>query len=167
VRPPTDPPGPAASFDPRRVAPGEYPAWEGALDLLNRDLAATLPDERPLRLLALPPYAPDEPESVYVALANGEWHGNCLEPESAADPAAALAAVTEAAQDTLTERLWQAWPVCPEHGLGMHPREDSDGSLAWWCAGGPRPRATPHLRAPVGALPAAAPRPRRTKRRPR
>ncbi|MCB5167317.1 hypothetical protein LG634_21050 [Streptomyces bambusae] len=154
--------------EPRPVESGTYPAWDGALALLNRDLAATLPDERPLRLLALPPFQPDEPDYVYVALANGEWHGNCLPPESAADPAAALAAVTEAAQDTLTERLWQAWPVCPDHRLGMHPREE-DSTLAWWCAGKPGRHALPHLHAPVGALDTTVRprRPHRKKHRPR
>ncbi|MEU8677164.1 hypothetical protein [Streptomyces sp. NPDC048560] len=73
--------------EPRRVLPGEYPLWDRALALLNRDLAVTLPGREPLRLLALPSDDADEPENVYVALANGEWHGNCLYPDSADDPA--------------------------------------------------------------------------------
>jgi len=137
--------------EPRRVSPGEYPGWDGALALLNRDLAATLPEQAPLRLLALPPYGADGPENVYVALANGEWHGNHLSPGSANDTASALAIVADAAQETVAERLWQAWPLCTAHNLGMHPR-DADGQLSWWCAGARSHRDPAHIRATVGAL---------------
>lgn len=155
---------PFDSPEPRRVSPGEYPMWDRALALLNRDLAATLPEQEPLRLLALPSYDADEPENVYVALANGEWHGNYLYPESVNDPAHALGSVAEAAQDTVTELLWQAWPVCAEHGLGMHPRDADDGQLAWWCAGERLRRGPAHIRAAVGALDTLV-RPRRPNRK--
>ncbi|MGW0970708.1 hypothetical protein [Streptomyces sp. NPDC002516] len=137
--------------EPRRVAPDEYPMWDQALALLNRDLAATLPEQEPLRLLALPPYDADGPEHVYVALANGEWHGNSLDPESQDDFAAALATVADAAQETVAERLWQAWPLCAAHDLGMHPK-DADGRLSWWCAGEGLRGGPAHVRAAVGAL---------------
>ncbi len=138
--------------EPRPVAPGEYPVWDAALALLDRDLAATLPEQEPLRLLAVPPHDPGGPEAVYVALANGEWHGNHLPPDPAEDPAFALAAVAEAAQDTVTERLRRAWPLCAEHDLGLHPRT-ADGTLSWWCAGGiPGAPGPAHPRAAVGAL---------------
>ncbi|MEV7156957.1 hypothetical protein AB0N77_20390 [Streptomyces misionensis] len=107
----------------------------------------TLPEQEPLQLLAVP----DEPENVYVALANGQWHGNPLHPEAADDPVSALASVADAAQETVTECLWQAWPLCAEHGLGMHPR-DADGQLSWWCAGEQLRRGPAHIRAAVGAL---------------
>jgi hypothetical protein len=149
--------------EPRRVSPGEYPMWDRALALLNRDLAVTLPEQEPLQLLALPPYDADEPENVYVALANGEWHGNYLYPDSADDPASALAIVADAAQETVTERLWQAWPLCTEHGLGMHPR-DEDAQLSWWCAGERLRRGPAHIRAAVGALDTFV-RPRRPNRK--
>ncbi|MDQ0934604.1 hypothetical protein [Streptomyces turgidiscabies] len=151
--------------EPRPVLPGEYPMWDGALALLNRDLAATLPEQEPLRLLALPSDDADEPENVYVALANGEWHGRYLYlyPDSADDPAIALAVVADAAQETVTERLWQAWPVCAEHDLGMHPR-DADGQLSWWCAGERLRRGPAHIRAAVGALDTFV-RPRRPNRK--
>jgi len=141
----------------RLVSPGEYPVWDQALALLNRDLAVTLPEQEPLRLLALAPHDAGEPEQVYVALANGEWHGNCLDPDWAADPAAALAIIADAAQDTVTERLWQAWPLCAEHGLGMHPRDADDGQLSWWCAGERSRRGPTHVRAAVGSLGLQAP----------
>ncbi|MGW3664666.1 hypothetical protein [Streptomyces sp. NPDC005141] len=137
--------------EPRRVSVGEYPMWDRALALLNRDLAGTLPEQEPLQLLALPPCDADEQENVYVALASGEWHGNCLYPDSEDDPASALAVVADAAQETVTELLWQAWPLCAEHDLGMHPRE-SDGQLSWWCAGERLRRGPAHIRAAVGAL---------------
>ncbi|WP_369033044.1 hypothetical protein [Streptomyces adonidis] len=149
--------------EPRRVPPGAYPEWDRALALLNRDLAVTLPEQEPLQLLALPPYDADEPEQVYVALANGEWHGNCLYPESADAPAAALAIVADAAQETVIERLWQVWPLCVEHSLGMHPR-DVDGQLSWWCAGERLRRGPAHVRAAVGALDTLV-RPRRPNRK--
>lgn len=107
-----------ALFDrpgPRRVSLGEYPMWDEALALLNRDLAVTLPEQEPLQLLALPSYEADEPENVFVAMANGEWHGNQLFPASAEDPADALANIADAAQETVAERLWHAWPLCAEH----------------------------------------------------
>jgi len=135
----------------RRVSRGEYPLWDEALAVLNQDLAVTLPEQGPLQLLAQPSYEAGEPEYVYVALANGEWHGSHLYPKTAEDPAHALAIVADAAQDTVAERLWQAWPLCVEHNLGMHTR-DVEGLLSWWCAGrrsGGRPG---HICAAVGAL---------------
>ncbi|MFJ4126323.1 hypothetical protein DLE01_42785 [Streptomyces sp. FT05W] len=143
-----------ALFDrsgPRRVPLGEYPLWDEALALLNRDLTVTLPEQEPLQLRALPSCEADGPENVYVALANGEWHGNQLYPESAEDPVHALANIADAAQETVAERLWQAWPLCAEHDLGMHPR-DSGGQLSWWCAGGRLGHGQAHIRAAVGAL---------------
>lgn len=89
----------------------------------------------------------DVPEDIYVTL-SGECHGNPLHPGSEADIAQALKAVADAAQETVTERLWQAWPLCAEHGLGMHPRE-ADGRLSRWCAG---EQGLAHIRGAVGEL---------------
>lgn len=149
----------------RRVLPGEHPLWDEALALLNRDLAATLPDQGQLRMLALPPYAQGEPESVHVCLADGRWHGNALpfpEPPGWADP---LADVADAAQETVVECLWRAWPLCAEHGIGMHPRE-SGGRLSWWCAGARGLPGSAHVRAAVGELDTLV-RPRRPHRKQR
>ncbi|KIZ16426.1 hypothetical protein [Streptomyces natalensis] len=137
--------------EPRRVSLGEYPLWDEALALVNRDLAVTLPDQGLLQLLGLPSYDEDVAEYVYVALANGEWHGNVVDPHSADNPLLALTAITDAAQETVTECLWQTWPVCDEHDLGMHPREAA-GQLSWWCAGGNIPSEPGHIRAAVGGL---------------
>ncbi|MFH8837075.1 hypothetical protein [Streptomyces sp. NPDC017868] len=151
---------------PRQVPLGAYPLWDEALALVNRDLAATLPDRKPLQLLGLPADEGDEgdeTEYVYVAMPNGEWQGNSLGPWSAGDPARALAAVADAAQETVTELLWQAWPLCGEHGIGMHPHE-ADGQVSWWCAGGTVPREPAHIRAAVGGLDAFV-RPHRPNRK--
>ncbi|MFI9585292.1 hypothetical protein ACIHCQ_26335 [Streptomyces sp. NPDC052236] len=86
-----------------------------------------------------------------------------LYPDSADDPASALAIVADAAQETVTECLWQVWPLCAEHGLGMHPR-DADGQLSWWCAGERLRRGPAHIRAAVGALDTFV-RPRRPNRK--
>ncbi|MFJ9866882.1 hypothetical protein [Streptomyces sp. NPDC101165] len=135
--------------EPRLVSAGEHPLWDEALAAVNRDLAVTLPQQRPLCLFAVP-WEEGEPDQVYVALANGEWHGNPLRaaPDTAAD---ALEAVADAAQETVSERLWQAWPVCSVHDLGMHIREVS-GRPSWWCAGTTDPQEPPHIRAAVGEL---------------
>ncbi|MEU2280747.1 hypothetical protein ABZ614_02045 [Streptomyces sp. NPDC013178] len=152
---------------PREVQAGEYPLWDEALALVNRDLAALLPDRGPLRLLALPPDEQDESERerVYVALPDGRWHGSDLCHGSEATITGALAAVAEAAQDTVMECLWQVWPVCAEHRVGMHPRRE-DGRPVWWCAGGREPRDPAHVRALVGELDALH-RPGRARREPR
>ncbi|MEU9309146.1 hypothetical protein [Streptomyces sp. NPDC048256] len=148
------------SFDtprPRTVAPGEYPVWDEALALINHDLSVLLPDSGPLRLVALAAWpeesADDEhaSEHVYVALPDGRWHGNDLPPDAGAGPGTALAAVAEAAQDTVLECLWQVWPVCAEHRLGMHPGQE-DGQAVWRCAGGNDEREPGHVQAPVGKL---------------
>ncbi|MFJ9319472.1 hypothetical protein [Streptomyces globisporus] len=155
-----------ASFDrpePRLVPPGEYPLWDEALAPLNRDLGRTVAEHGPLRLLTTPPCDEGEPECVYVALANGEWHGNPLYPDSAENLAVALVAIADVAQETITERLRRAWPLCTEHDLGVHPRE-ADGRLSWWCAGERRPSGGAHIRAAVGELDALL-RPRRPNRK--
>ncbi|GGR26174.1 hypothetical protein [Streptomyces aurantiogriseus] len=151
---------------PREVQAGEYPVWDEALALVNRDLAALLPDHGPLRLLALPPWDDldeSEREHVYVALPDGRWHGSDLWHGSEATLTSALAAVAEAAQDTVMECLWQVWPVCAEHRIGMHTRQE-DGRPVWWCAGGRGPGDPAHVRAAVGELDALH-RPRRARRK--
>ncbi|MCC5474222.1 hypothetical protein [Streptomyces barringtoniae] len=148
--------------EPRLVLDGEHPLWDEALAAVNRDLAATLPDQRPLRLIAYPEC--EDLDEVYVALSNGEAHGSPLTPVRSA--VEALMAVADAAQDTVTERLWRAWPVCTVHDLGMHPR-DVDGRPSWWCAGGARRGDPAHIRAAIGELDAVrrTPRPNRKRRK--
>ncbi|MCS0600812.1 hypothetical protein NX794_06145 [Streptomyces sp. LP11] len=151
--------------EPKFVAEGEHPLWDAALATVNRDLAVTLPDQEPLRLVACPGWEDDE-ELLYVALHSGESHGNFLGPETTPD--GALAVVAEAAQDTVMEMLWQVWPVCTLHGLGMHVAEDG-GRASWWCAGTSRPADPAHTRAAVGELDTIhrPRRPNRKRRKPR
>ncbi|MFF3204466.1 hypothetical protein [Streptomyces sp. NPDC002962] len=143
---------------PRTVEPGEYPVWDEALALVDHDLSALLPGRGPLRLVALPAWpqesADDEhaSEHVYVALPDGRWHDNDLPPDAGeGPPGSALAAVAEAAQDTVLECLWQVWPVCAEHRLGMHPGQEG-GRAVWRCAGGNDERGPGHVQAAVGKL---------------
>ncbi len=139
--------------------------------MVNRDLAATLPGQDPLILLEVPAGDEDSPggtggERVHVAMPDGRWHGNPVhpsdlddDPPELDDPATALAVVADAAQETLTELLWRAWPVCGEHGFGMHLRpagsagdryRGAAGPPVWWCRDGGH-----HDVSPVGELAAA------------
>ncbi|WP_220213756.1 hypothetical protein [Streptomyces shenzhenensis] len=130
---------------PRRAEPGEWPKLEAALAVVNRDLMATLPGQDALVLMIdsgwnLPPGGVDRGQ-VYVAMPDGRWQGNAVnpwdpeedDPLEPDDEATVLTVVAEAAQETVTELLWQVWPVCWEHKLGMHARPA--GTAADWYAG--------------------------------
>ncbi|WBO67816.1 hypothetical protein [Streptomyces camelliae] len=146
--------------EPRLVLAGGHPLRDEALAAVNRDLAVTVPGLPALRLIVCPD-ADDLDEQVYVALSDGEAHGTCLIPAEWAGEA--MTAVADAAQETVTERLWRAWPVCTVHDLGMHAR-DVDGTPSWWCAGGSRKGDPAHIRAAIGDLDTLHP-PRRPNRR--
>ncbi|WP_370092951.1 hypothetical protein [Streptacidiphilus sp. MAP12-20] len=99
------------------------PEWHDALDLVNRDLAATEPDVEPFALLL-------DDWGVRVGFASWGSQGNALPEESG------LPEIADAAQESATEYLWRAWPVCPAHELGMHVRpRPEDGVTVWWCRG--------------------------------
>ncbi|MDV9173714.1 hypothetical protein R6V09_26880 [Streptomyces sp. W16] len=130
----------------RRADLGEFPRLAAALDTVNRDFAATFPDREPLILMV---WSGDEDidEQTYVAMSDGTSHGNGIsEPDADAPDRVALDLVAEAAQETVMERLWQVWPVCPFHKIGTHPRPEgttadweygkSRGTrVVWWCRG--------------------------------
>ncbi|MFD3926865.1 hypothetical protein [Streptomyces sp. NPDC058614] len=118
--------------------------------MVNRDLMATLPGRDALILMA------DDRGQVYVAMPDGRWHGNSVtvdDPDDLEglaefdDAATVLTAVADAAQSTIMELLWQAWPVCWVHRIGMHPRPagtasdsypgetEATGPPVWWCRG--------------------------------
>ncbi|MER6068207.1 hypothetical protein ABT187_04995 [Streptomyces sp. NPDC001817] len=160
-------PSPFGLPDLRFVTTGEHPLWDEALAAVNRDLAVTLPEQRPLCLVAHPGLDEDEEdERVHVGFPDGYSHGNPL--WRAGSGAGALRVVAEAAQETVTERLWQAWPVCTLHGLGMHVTEDA-ARLSWWCAGVSRPGDPAHVRAAIGEMDTVhrPRRPNRKRRKPR
>ncbi|MFE9659534.1 hypothetical protein [Streptomyces sp. NPDC005955] len=162
--------------EPGPAAPGQWPELEAALAVVNRDLTATLPGQEALVLMVDPPWPPPQPGGgdrgqVYVAMPDGRWHGNAVneddpeegDPPGPDDAAAVLTAVADAAQSTVMELRWQVWPICPEHGIGMHPRpagttddwypgatDAEGGPPVWWCRGG---RGTDcHDVSPVGEL---------------
>ncbi|MER8234981.1 hypothetical protein [Streptomyces sp. NPDC094049] len=148
--------------EPHPVEPGRWPELEAALALVNRDLAATLPEQDPLILMLCPSTepvreSPVDHDQIYVAMPDGRWHGNpvhACDPEEDGVPpewdnrAAVLATVAEGAQETLMELLWQVWPLCSTHKIGMHAglagTGDSRypdgagpaGPAVWWCSGG-------------------------------
>ncbi|MFJ2788216.1 MULTISPECIES: hypothetical protein [unclassified Streptomyces] len=147
--------------EPHPVEPGRWPELEAALAVVNRDLSATLPDQDPLILMFSPsseptPRSPVDHGQVYVAMADGRWHGNSVhsydpeesDPPEQDDATTVLTVVAEAAQETVMELLWQVWPLCSAHKIGMHPRPagtangwypseaDPAGPPVWWCRGG-------------------------------
>ncbi|MFJ3897262.1 hypothetical protein [Streptomyces sp. NPDC090083] len=88
------------------------------------------------------------PVGAGVRLADGErlnWDGPIL-PNMCDDPAMALTSLAILIQESLLERTWQVWPVCPGHDLGVHASE-RDHEVVWWCAGDGG-----HMLAPVGEL---------------
>ncbi|MEU4107975.1 hypothetical protein [Streptomyces sp. NPDC027717] len=112
----------------RLLEPGSRPDLEAALDAVNRDLVATLPEAGPMRLMWTPSDEEDVPDQYHAALPDGRWHDGVTNPD-AAD-------IAEAAQETIQAVLWQVWPVCPEHGTGVHSGVGADERDVWWCRAG-------------------------------
>ena len=143
----------------RPAEPGEWPKFEAALAVVNRDVTATLPGQDGLILMVAPSGQPLPPSGidrgqVYVAMPDGRWQGNAVnadleedDPPEPDDAMTALSLVAGAAQDTIMELLWQAWPICREHNIGMHLRPagttddchgretDASSPEVWWCRG--------------------------------
>ncbi|MHA6760497.1 hypothetical protein [Streptacidiphilus sp. PAMC 29251] len=153
--------------------PDDHPAWRDALVLVNRDLAVSEPGLEPLALLDF------AENGIYVGLPSWGSQGNALFPSSdyheveadapAATPDQTLLTIADAGQESVMEYAWRAWPVCPVHLLGMHPRPDPDagGRASWWCRGRD---AAGHVEAAIGeltALPSADPRSKSERRRQR
>jgi len=115
---------------------------EEAMDLVNRDLAATGIHRRCL----LRVYDDDGlnwPVNAYVQAWDGRrGTAQGVHPGSGANPVWALVDVAEDAQDAIMHSLWAAWPLCPVHGLGAHAQEH-EGAAVWWCAGGGGHAVTP------------------------
>ncbi|MFI1709316.1 hypothetical protein [Streptomyces griseoruber] len=166
--------------EPGPAEPGQWPKLEAALAVVNRDVRATLPGQDELILMFDPPWQSSPPPEidwgqVYVAMPDGRWHGNPVnacdleegDPPEPHDMETVLTEVADAAQSTLMELLWQAWPVCQEHKIGMHPRPpgttddwyggetDAAGPPVWWCRGSLDGNG--HDVCPVGELAATLP----------
>ncbi|MFJ6843361.1 hypothetical protein ACIQRE_11885 [Streptomyces griseoluteus] len=111
--------------DPRPVDLAARPDLAAALDAVNRDLAATLPEAGPMRLMWTPSDDANIPDQYHAALPDGRWHDGVQDPDAAR--------IAEAAQETVQAVLWQVWPVCPEHRTGVHADAGADEPAVWWC----------------------------------
>jgi hypothetical protein len=106
---------------------------EQALAFVAADLRATGLDGQ-ARLVIL---EGGEPSHAYVQYDNSFGHTSGLAPRDGdeSNRAETLALVADELQDAVMESLCGAWPVCPRHQLGAHPRT-VDNQAVWWCKGG-------------------------------
>ncbi|MFF8837574.1 hypothetical protein [Streptomyces sp. NPDC015130] len=132
-------------FDPGfDLAPERLETLRAALRIVARDLATREIQGEP-EIEVLEDWFP---VGAGVRLANGErlgWGGPVL-PSMCDEPTTALANLAILIQESLLERTWRVWPVCPRHDLGTHGSE-RDGAAVWWCAGDGG-----HTLAPIGEL---------------
>ncbi|MFG1807417.1 hypothetical protein [Streptomyces sp. NPDC049040] len=135
----------AAGFEPGfTLAPERVETLRAALRVIARDLPTRGIEGEP-EIEVLEDWFP---VGAGVRLAGGEpldWGGLIL-PDMCDDPATALAALAVLIQESLLERTWQVWPVCPRHDLGVHGSE-REREAVWWCPGDGG-----HVPAPVGGL---------------
>jgi hypothetical protein len=132
----------------RPVGADEVPGFKRALGLVIADLARSWPQTTTAPVLELEILHDDHAgDGVSVRLPDRAWHANGGIPldrylNSGPDPVAAIA---EAAQETIMEFEKVVWPICATHGRGLHPRprahsQDEDyaaaGPAAWWCSAG-------------------------------
>ena len=132
-------------FDPGfDLAPERLETLRAALRIVARDLPTRGIEGEP-EIEVLEDWFP---VGAGVRLADGRrlsWGGHIL-PGVGDDPTMALTSLAIMIQESLLERTWRVWPVCPRHGLGVHGSE-RDGAAVWWCAGDDG-----HILAPVGEL---------------
>lgn len=121
--------------------PARLAALEQALDAVKADMRST-GLAGPVRLV-VPDWAGRR--SAFVEF-RGNGYGSTpgIAPQAGSNTVSALIAVADDAQDSVTEKLLEAWPVCPVHQLGAHAREH-DGAAVWWCNGNGG-----HVIAPIG-----------------
>jgi hypothetical protein len=63
----------------------------------------------------------------------GSWgDGKAIAPEEAVDLESALVAVADHLQGAIADADFKIWPVCPDHGLGLHPKQVGVEAV-WWC----------------------------------
>jgi hypothetical protein len=126
------------------LAPGRLETLRAALRVMARDLTTRGIEGEP-EIEVLEDWFP---VGAGVRLADGvrlNWGGPIL-PSMCDDPAVALTGLAVMTQESLLERTWRVWPVCPRHDLGVHGSE-RNGTAVWWCAG-----EGGHVLAPVGEL---------------
>lgn len=116
------------------VEPQLLVALERVLAVVVHDLRATGLDGQ-VRLVIL---EGGEPPHAYVQYEGSFASTSGLAPSDAVgrrSRAETLVLVADELQDSVMESLFAAWPVCPSHQLGAHPRV-ADDQAVWWCAGG-------------------------------
>lgn len=84
------------------------------------------------------------PRNVFASFRGSFSYTGGITPGDGRDRVSALLAVADDVQDAIMGSLMTVWPVCPDHGLGGHPREHG-GQAVWWCNGGGG-----HVIAPIG-----------------
>jgi hypothetical protein len=113
------------------LEPGWLATLEEALDVIRLDIRATGLPPGSVRLIT-PGWS--HPSHAFVEY-QGTWgSGSGIAPVTGSDARQALIAVADAAQDSVMEARWEAWPVCPAHQFGVHVQE-GEGVPAWWCKG--------------------------------
>jgi hypothetical protein len=112
------------------VEPGLLRVLEQAMDTVNADLRSSdLPGVG--RLLV-----PEWTTNAWVQSWDGTFGGGSgIFPASGGDPVSALVAVADEAQDAVMETIWEVWPVCDAHAIGVHAGLH-DGAAVWWCSAG-------------------------------
>ncbi|WP_235437734.1 hypothetical protein [Kitasatospora griseola] len=126
------------------LVPERLETLRAALRIVARDLPTRgIEGEPEIELLEI-----GFPAGAGVRLTDGERldRGGRILPSGCEDPVTALTGLAILIQESLLERTWQVWPVCPRHDLGVHGSQ-RDGAAVWWCAGGGG-----HVLAPVGEL---------------
>ncbi|MFD5560573.1 hypothetical protein [Kitasatospora griseola] len=126
------------------LVPERLETLRAALRIVARDLPTRgIEGEPEIELLEI-----GFPAGAGVRLADGERldRGGRILPSGCEAPVTALTGLAILIQESLLERTWQVWPVCPRHDLGVHGSERA-GAAVWWCAGGGG-----HVLAPVGEL---------------
>lgn len=107
-----------------------------AIDLFLADVRRTTDLPNPKVKLRLE-------EGIVIASYKGSYNAPALRSMTVPE---AICEVTENLRDHIIEDLWQAWPLCPEHQVGLYA-EPREGRAQWYC------RAGQHSVAPVGELP--------------
>ena len=114
------------------VEPRLLEVFRRALEAVRADMRATGlgdPDRVNLRL-----------DDSYMRHNFAHLHGyfrftRGIAPGEGPERVTALVAVADDVQDAVMGVFTMAWPVCPAHHFGGHPREH-DGRAVWWCKGG-------------------------------